>query len=74
MAKDAPKMRGNRSRNKSNGRLRDTRDDKHAGTLEKQYKKNFGVRSDMHVDSLLKKTGKKSVSELIKKYRKTLFL
>jgi len=65
MAKDAPKMRGNRSRNKSNGRLRDTRNDKHVGTLEKQYNRDFGVRSNMHVDSLLKKTNKKSVSELI---------
>lgn len=65
MAKDAPKMRGNRSRNKSNGRLRDTRDDKHAGTLEKQYNRDFDARSDMHTGTLLKKTGKKSVSELI---------
>lgn len=45
MAKDAPKMRGNRSRNKSNGRLRDTRDDKHAGTLEKQGNKGTGTLS-----------------------------
>ena len=65
MAKDAPKMRGERSRNKSNGKLRDTRDDKHVGTLEKQYNRDFDVRSDMHIDTLLKKTGKKSVSELI---------
>ena len=65
MAKDASKMRGDRSRNKSNGRLRDTRDDKHVGTLEKQYNRDFGVRSDMHVDTLLNKTGKKSVNELI---------
>jgi len=65
MAKDAPKMRGDRTRNKSNGRLRDTRNDKHVGTLEKQYNRDFGVRSDMHVDTLLNHTGKKSVSELI---------
>jgi len=65
MAKDAPKMRGDRSRNKSNGRLRDTRDDKHVGTLEKQYNRDFGVRSDMHVDSLLKKNGKQSVNKLV---------
>jgi len=37
MAKDDPSMRRNRSRNQTNGRLRDTRDDKHVGTLEEQY-------------------------------------
>jgi hypothetical protein len=66
MAKDDPAMRGKRSRNQTNGRLRDTRDDKHVGTLEKQYEKNFGVRSDMHVDTLLKQTGHSSVNKLIK--------
>jgi hypothetical protein len=66
MAKDDPGMRGNRSRNETNGRLRDTRDDKHAGTLEKQYGRDFDVRSDMHVNTLLEKTGHSSVSELIK--------
>jgi len=45
---------------------RDTRDDKHVGTLEEQYDRDFEVRSDMHVGTLLKQTGHKSVSELIK--------
>ena len=66
MAEDDPKMRGNRSRNETDGRLRDTRDDKHVGTLEKQYQRDFGVRSDMHVDTLLRRTGHSSVSKLIK--------
>jgi hypothetical protein len=66
MAKDDPSMRGKRSRNQTDGRLRDTRDDKHVGTLEKQYDRDFGVRSDMHVDTLLKQTGHLSVSKLIK--------
>ena len=66
MAKDDPSMRGNRSRNQTNGRLRDTRDDKHVGTLEEQYDRDFGVRSDMHVDTLLKQTGHSSVNKLIK--------
>lgn len=65
MAKDDPGMRGNRSRNETNGRLRDTRDDKHVGTLEKQYGRDFGVRSDMHVNTLLNQTGIPSVSKLI---------
>jgi hypothetical protein len=66
MAKDAPGMRGYRPRNE-NGRLRDTRDDKHVGTLEKQYKRDFGVRADMHVDTLLSLTGKSSVTQLVQK-------
>ena len=64
MSKDAPGMRGNRSRN-DDGRLRDTRDDKHAGTLEKQYDRDFGVRSDMHVGTLLQELGIDSVHDLI---------
>ena len=64
MAKDAPGMRGYRPRTES-GRLRDTRDDKHVGTLEKQYDRNFGVRSDMHVGTLLDKTAKESVNDLV---------
>lgn len=64
MAKDAPGMRGNRSRNQD-GRLRDTRDDKHIATLERQYNRDFGVRGDMHVDTLLQQTGMSSVKQLI---------
>jgi len=64
MKKDASGMRGYRSRNE-NGRLRDTRDDKHVGTLEKQYNRDFGVRSDMHLGRLLKKSGAASVNDLI---------
>lgn len=62
--KDAPGMRGQRSRN-DNGQLRDTRDDKHVGTLEKQYNRDFGVRSDMQVGTLLDKLGVESVNDLI---------
>lgn len=64
MAKDASGMRGVRSRN-ADGQLRDTRDDKHVGTLERQYDRDFGVRNDMHVGTLLEKTGKRSVNDLI---------
>lgn len=64
MAKDAPGMRGRRSRNQ-NGRLRDTRDDKFVGTLEAQYNRDFGVRSDMHVGTLLERTGIASVKQLL---------
>lgn len=64
MTKDAQGMRGLRSRN-SNGLLRDTRDDKHVKTLEKQYDRDFGVRGDMHVGTLLENSGMKSVNDLI---------
>lgn len=64
MAKDAPGMKGYRSRNQD-GQLRDTRDDKHVGTVEKQYGRDFGVRRDMHIGTLLKKVGVDSVNDLI---------
>jgi hypothetical protein len=64
MAKDAPGMKGTRSRNAS-GPLRATRGDKHVGTLEEQYGRDFGVRDDMHVDTLLEKLGLESVNDLI---------
>lgn len=65
MAKDAPGMRGQRSRN-AGGELRDTRDDKHVGTLERQYHRDFGVRKDMHVGTLLRRLKMASVNDLIK--------
>ena len=64
MAKDASGMRGSRSRDQ-NGRLRDTRDDKFVGTLEEQYHRNFDVRSDMHIATLLEQTGMPSVKKLL---------
>lgn len=62
---DAPGMKGPRSRN-HNGELREKRGDTHVGTIEKKYGKDFGVRSDMHLDTLLKKEGANSLSKLIK--------
>jgi hypothetical protein len=57
-------MRGIRSRNKP-GQLRDKRDDTQVKTIEKKYDRDFGVRGDMHLDTLLEKTRKKSLHELI---------
>lgn len=65
MPKDAPGMKGYRARN-DDGHLRKTRGDKHVGTLEKQYGRDFGVRSDMHVETLLKKEGVDSVNDLLR--------
>lgn len=64
MAKDAPGMRGIRSRNE-NGPLREKRGDTHVGTIEKQYDRNFGVRGNMHLDTLLQREGVQSLHELI---------
>ncbi len=64
MAKDAQGMKGYRSRNED-GPLRKTRCDKHVETLENQYGVDFGVRGDMHVGTLLEKTGMESVNDLI---------
>jgi len=64
MAKDAPGMRGYRSRDQ-NGRLRDKRDDTHMGTIEKEYGRDFGVRSDMQLGTYLREHGIKSLNDLI---------
>ncbi|MBK8324822.1 MAG: hypothetical protein IPL06_19595 [Betaproteobacteria bacterium] len=54
--KDAEGMRGQRSRNED-GQLRDKRDDTHMGTIEKQYNRDFGVRSDMELGNFLRRRG-----------------
>lgn len=64
MAKDAPGMRGTRSRNQD-GLLRDKRDDTHMGTIEKKYGRDFGVRSDMELGNYLAKNGIASLNDLI---------
>ncbi|MEK7228180.1 MAG: hypothetical protein AAB681_02385 [Patescibacteria group bacterium] len=62
--KDAPGMRGDRSRNQS-GLLRDKRDDTHIGTIEKQYGIDLKVRDDMHLGTYLEQKGIKSLNDLI---------
>jgi hypothetical protein len=64
LAKDAPGMKGYRSRNQD-GQLRQKRGDTHVGTIEKQYDVDYGVRDDMHLDTLLKEKGKESLNDLI---------
>ena len=65
MAQDAPGMRGYRSRN-DDGELRDKRDDTHMGTIEQQYNRDFGVRSDMELGTFLEQSGFKSLHELLR--------
>lgn len=62
--KDAEGMRGQRSRNQD-GQLRDKRDDTHMGTIERQYDRDFGVRSDMELGTFLKENGIASLNDLI---------
>lgn len=57
-------MRGIRSRNQT-GRLRDKRDDTRVDTIEAQYDRDFGVRGDMQLGTLLERTGKASLNDLI---------
>ncbi len=61
---DAPGMKGYRTRN-NNGLLRDKRNDTHMGTIEKQYDRNFNVRSDMHFGTYLEKHKIKSLNDLV---------
>lgn len=61
---DAPGMRGNRSRT-GDGTLREKRGDTHVGTLEKQYDRDFRVRSDMHLDTLLERENVESLNDLL---------
>lgn len=62
--KDAPGMRGIRSRN-PHGPLREKRGDTHVSTIEQTYGLDFGVRGDMHLDTLLEKKGVESLNDLI---------
>lgn len=61
---DAPGMRGCRSRN-DNGQLRDKRDDTLMKTIEKQYGRDFHVRSDAELGNYLRKHHIESLNDLV---------
>lgn len=63
---DAAGMRGERARTET-GTLREKRGDTHVGTLEQQYHRDWNVRSDMHLDTLLEREGAGSLSELLRR-------
>ena len=63
--KDASGMQGNRSRN-LDGKLRDKRDDTKIGSIEKQYNRDFSVRSDKLLGNYLKEVGISSLNDLMK--------
>jgi hypothetical protein len=57
-------MRGCRSRNED-GRLRDKRNDTLIGTIEKQYRIDLGVRTDMKLGTYQKLTSTKSLNDIV---------
>jgi hypothetical protein len=63
-ANDTPGMRGNRSRNE-NGQFRRKRGDTEVGTIEREYGRDFGALSDMHLRTLLECEGAGSLHELL---------
>lgn len=63
---DDPEMQGQRART-GQGTLREKRGDTHVGTIEEQYHRDFGVRSDMHLDTLLQREGAESLTELLRR-------
>lgn len=63
---DAPGMKGPRSRNED-GELRQKRGDTQVGTIEKQYGVDFGVRSDMKLETLRQRLDATSINGLIDK-------
>lgn len=62
---DDPYMKGQRSRN-DDGKLRQKRGDTYVSTIEKQYGVDFGVRGDMHLDTLLEEKKVDSLNDLIR--------
>ncbi|TFG35322.1 MAG: hypothetical protein E4H47_01745 [Parcubacteria group bacterium] len=64
MAKDAPGMKGVRSRNKD-GKLRSKRDNTLIGTIEKEYEISLNARSTTKLGKYLKKHKIKSLNDLI---------
>jgi hypothetical protein len=66
MATDAPGMKGYRTRD-DDGELRRKRGDTHVSTIEQKYDRDFNVRDDMHLDTLLKKNNVNSLDELLRK-------
>ena len=52
------------------GELRRKRGDTLVGNLEREYGVDFGVRSDMRLDTLGEQTGLNSIDELVRQARR----
>jgi hypothetical protein len=63
---DDPSMIGQRARNED-GSLRAKRRDTRVDTIEDMYGRDFEVRGDMHLGTLLDQEGVGSLAELLKK-------
>jgi hypothetical protein len=61
-------MHTDRSRD-ANGQLRHKRGDTLVGNIEREYGVDFGVRSDMRLDTLRGKTGLTSMEGLLRRAR-----
>jgi hypothetical protein len=66
---DDPSMKGERARNEG-GELRRKRGDTRVGTIEEMYDVDFGVRADMHLDTLREKIGAEAIDKLVEQARK----
>lgn len=53
------------------GTYRKKRGDTHVGTIEKKYGVDFGVRSDMHVETLRRQLGVRSIEDLVNTARES---
>lgn len=51
------------------GKLRQKRGDTLVGNIEQEYDVDFGVRSDMHLDTLRQQTGLTSIQDLLRHAR-----
>ncbi len=72
MSKHHPKASGmhtDRTRD-DDGELRQKRGDTHVGNIEAEYDVDFGVRSDMHLETLRQQTGVTSIEELVRQARR----
>lgn len=65
----AKNMHTDRTRD-NDGELRQKRGDTHVGNIEREYGVDFGVRSDMRLDTLRERTGLDSIEDLISRARK----
>ena len=65
---DDPEMVGQRARNLT-GELRHKRGDTEVGTIEELYHVDFGVRSDMKLETLREELGEDEIAKLIIKAR-----
>jgi hypothetical protein len=67
MTKHYPKGLDGRMRDED-GEIREKRGDTHMGTIEKEYDRDFEVRSDMRLDTFLKENDYDSLKEALKDF------